>query len=54
MASSDEGSQAETEIKYLEKYELWVGNVLDSAIKAENGVKDFNKALNKVLSRYGI
>ena len=50
MASG--GKISKTEIKYLEKYELWVGDVLESAIKAENGEKDFNKALNNVLSRY--
>ena len=49
MASG--GKISQTEIKYLEKYELWVGDVLESAINAENGEKDFNKALNNVLSR---
>ena len=50
MASG--GKILQTEIKYLEKYELWVGDVLESAIKAENGEKDLNNALNSVLSRY--
>ena len=43
------------EIRYLEKYELWIGNVLPSAIRYEDGQKDFDQVLNNhvknVLSR---
>ena len=49
-------SENDGEIRYLEKYELWIGNVLPSAIRYEDGQKDFDQVLNNhvknVLSRY--